>query len=167
MIMADVLTWFFIVTGLYLTLVCHWLAASALFPRVVEACRVRYSRPLTALLLGVVLAAPCLALGAAGAHAPHPAVSAAGKGLLFLLALPALVGSAGLALRIGAGLPSPADVAQPWRPVLRGGLVLAGTFLLPFVGWFVVLPFSLVSGFGAMFSALLRRPTPVGEPVTR
>ena len=39
-----------------------------------------------------------------------------------------LVGSAGLAQRIGAGLPSPADLTQPWRRVLRGGIVLVPAF---------------------------------------
>jgi hypothetical protein len=157
MIMADVLTWFFIITGLYLTLVCHWLAAASLFPRSVESCRARYARPVSATLLGLVLVAPLLALGAAGAKAPQPLVSGAAKALLFALALPALVGSAGLALRIGGGLSSPGDAAQPWRRVLRGGIVLAGTFLLPFVGWFLVIPLTLVSGFGAAVSVLLAR----------
>jgi len=33
--------------------------------------------------------------------------------------------------------------------VLRGGILLALTFLLPFVGWFVLPIWALVSGFGA------------------
>src|ERR1700680_1188521 len=33
MIMADVLTWFLIVAGTYLILVCYWLASAALFPQ--------------------------------------------------------------------------------------------------------------------------------------
>jgi hypothetical protein len=75
-----------------------------------------------------------------------------------VLILPALLGSAGLAERLGTGLSSPADEARPWRRTLRGGLVLAGMFLLPFAGWFVLLPLVLVSGFGALASVRYRRP---------
>jgi hypothetical protein len=64
-----------------------------------------------------------------------------------------------LALRIGAGLPTPADEQQPWRRVLRGGILLALTFLLPFVGWIVLPLWALVSGFGAFILSVqeLRR----------
>ena len=71
----------------------------------------------------------------------------------------AFLGSAGLALRIGEGLTDAADegVAKFWRPVLRGGLVLAPTFLVPFFGWFVLLPWVLVSGVGTAVLTLLAR----------
>jgi hypothetical protein len=85
-------------------------------------------------------------------------VAGLGRALLVILILPALFGSSGLALRVGAGLSSPADGDQPWRRTLRGGVVLGGTFLLPFAGWFVVLPVALVSGFGVAASVLYRRP---------
>lgn len=168
MIMADVLTWFLIVLGLYLTLVCYWVGAGALFPRMVAACRHRYARPVSALFVGLAVGLPLVTLGAAGAQAPQPLVAGLSRTLLVVLVLPALVGSAGLALRLGAGLPSPADQAMPWRASLRGGVVLAGMFLLPFAGWFVVLPATLVSGFGVALSALYRRPwrhaTPAPTP---
>jgi hypothetical protein len=155
MIMADVLTWFLIISGVYLVLVCHWLAAVALFPGVVEACRERYARPVATTAVGLVVLAPLLVVGLAGANAiKQPGPAGAVKVCLLLLLVPALLGSAGLALRIGAGLRSPRDVDQPWRRVLRGGLVLAPTFLLPFLGWFIVLPWTLVSGFGATLLAL-------------
>jgi hypothetical protein len=66
----------------------------------------------------------------------------------------ALVGSAGLADKIGAGLASPVDVDQPWRRVLRGGTVLALLFIVPLLGWFAVLPLTLASGLGALFLPL-------------
>ena len=67
--------------------------------------------------------------------------------------------------RIGAGLPSPLDEQQPWRRVLRGGILLALTFLLPFVGWFVLPIWALVSGFGAfLLSVRERKPSPDAAP---
>jgi hypothetical protein len=73
----------------------------------------------------------------------------------------ALGGSGGFALRIGAGLALPLDEQAPWRRVLRGGTVLALCFLLPLVGWFLVLPWALVSGVGAAILATRHRPRPL------
>ena len=69
-----------------------------------------------------------------------------------------LAGSAGLTLRIGAGLPSPRDEREPWRRVLRGGILLAFSFLLPVVGWFIIPIWVLVSGFGAFLLCVKERP---------
>jgi len=161
MIMADVLTWFLIVAGTYLVLVCYWLVSAALFPRVVEGCRQHYGRhPFLATLVGVGIVAPFLIAGIAAVRAiPHPVAGNALKVLLLSPLLLAFMGSAGLALRIGEGL-TDADhdgVPRPWRPVLRGGLVLAPTFLVPFFGWFVLLPWVLVSGVGTAALTLLAR----------
>ena len=41
MIFADILMWFLLVLGAYLTFLSYWLAAHALFPRFVESCRAR------------------------------------------------------------------------------------------------------------------------------
>lgn len=165
MILADVLTWFLIVLGSYLLLVCNWLVAYALFPRAVEASAERYGRrPALATLVGIVVLAPLavIALGLANAI-PGPGAQLL-RGALLLLLLPALLGSAGLALRIGAGLRGDRDVAQPWRCVFRGGLVLAPTFLAPFLGWFVLLPWTLVSGFGSAVMGLAGRDRRVPAP---
>lgn len=151
MILADILQWFLLILGAFLTLNAHWLAARALAPDLVQRASERYrQRPLRATLVGLAIAAPVLLVAIALAKAlPHPLIQASAVGLVLVLALLALVGSAGLALRIGAGLSAPGDAEQPWRGVLRGGSVLALTFLMPFLGWFVVLPWTLVSGLGA------------------
>jgi hypothetical protein len=155
MTIADVLSWFLLVSGTYVALVSAWLAAVALFPATVERCSELYARPLRVTLVGLSLGLPLLVIGAAvagrGRHAPP--LGALGVGLLLLLFLPAVFGLAGLARRIGAGLGSPADEARPWRRTLRGGAVLGAAFLLPFGGWFALLPWALVSGFGAAVTA--------------
>jgi hypothetical protein len=82
--------------------------------------------------------------------------------LLMVPLVLALVGSAGLADKIGAGLASPVDQAQPWRRVLRGGAVLALLFVVPLLGWFAMFPLTLASGLGALL--LPHRPLPGAEP---
>ncbi len=151
MILADILQWFLLILGALITLNAHWLGAHALFPGVVQRARQRYvESPVKTTLVGLAIAAPTLTLAIGiGKVAPNPALKALAVGLGLFAGLLALVGSAGLAERIGAGLPSPVDEHQPWRRVLRGGIVLGLSFLMPFLGWFVLLPWTLVSGLGA------------------
>jgi hypothetical protein len=159
MIMADVLTWFLIIMGTYLVLLCYWLTSTALFPRVVKGCRQRYGqRPVVATLLGLGLLLPIYVLGVAAVRVmPHPVPANILKVILISPVLLGFLGSSGLALRIGEGLATDSGIAPPWRSVLRGGLVLAPTFLVPFFGWFVLLPWVLVSGFGVAVMTLSAR----------
>ena len=149
MIMADILKIFLLIVGLLTVYVSYWLIAQALFPGLVDRARQHYAKPVRITLLGLAAAALPVILGAVIANLPNPALKLAGVTLMIIPALLGLVGSAGLTLRIGAGLPSPADEQQPWRRGLRGGILLALTFLLPFVGWIVLPIWTLVSGFGA------------------
>jgi len=64
---------------------------------------------------------------------------------------------AGLVTGIGKRLATPIDSEQPWRATLRGGIVLELSFLLPILGWFVILPISVTIGCGAACIALLRK----------
>jgi len=88
------------------------------------------------------------------ANMPNPLTKVIGLTLVIVPGLLGLAGSSGLALRIGAGLNSPLDATQPWRRVLRGGVVLSFCFLLPFVGWVILPIWALVSGLGAFVLAL-------------
>ena len=151
MILADILQWFLLIVGAMSTLVAHWLVAHALFPELVARARERYGRQaLRVTLVGLALAVPILLVAIAIAKKlPHPLPQSIAVGLVLITAALALIGSAGLVERIGLGLPAPLDTAQPWRRILRGGVALAFAFLMPFLGWFVLLPWTLVSGLGA------------------
>jgi hypothetical protein len=152
MIMADILLWTLIILGTFIVFVAYWVGAYALFPALVERCRASYgARPVAATLLGLSILLPAIALATALTKAlPHPVVTIPVIGAMLALALLCLIGSAGLALRIGAGMTSTLDATQPWRRVLRGGMVLGLAFVMPFLGWFVLLPWSLASGLGAL-----------------
>lgn len=151
MIMADILFWIAITIGLLATFIAHWLAAQALLPKTVARCSEAYARrPVACCLLGVCITLPIilLLLGLLNG-VPFPLVKVLVVGLLCVPLILALIGSAGLARRIGMGLPSPADEARPWLPVLRGGGVMGLCFMAPILGWFVLLPLALLSGVGA------------------
>jgi hypothetical protein len=175
MIMADVLAVFLVVIGLLLMFVVFWLAAAALFPCAVDRAEERYARPIRTTLWGLLVFAPLLLLGIVlSSKAANPALKLLGAAIALVPLLLGLFGSAGLAQRIGRGLPSPTDATEPWRRVLRGGSVLALTFLLPFFGQFFLIPWALVSGTGAAVMGCCRgckkgeaspHPSPAIPPV--
>jgi hypothetical protein len=158
--MADILKIFLIVVGILSVYVSYWLLAEALFPGLVARASKLYSSPIKISLLGLLSAALPVAVGLLLANLPNPLVKVLGITLVVIPILLGLVGSAGFAQRIGAGLPSPEDASQPWRKVLRGGILLAFAFLLPIVGWIILPIWALVSGFGAFILCVRER---VGE----
>lgn len=157
MIMADILKIFLLIVGLLTIYVSYWLVAQALFPGLVERARQNYGQPVKITLVGLLAAALPIVTGAIISNLPNPALKITGITLMLIPAMLGLIGSAGLVLRIGVGLPSPADEQQPWRRVLRGGILFALTFLLPIVGWFVLPVWALLSGFGAFILSVRER----------
>lgn len=155
MTVADILQYLLLIVGSWLTLVAYWLATVALTPRLVERCAARNGgHPVRDTLVGLVIALPLAVLGLVAAKQLGEVAVPVVLGCWLLAVMGALVGAAGLAQRIGAGLTSPLDAAQPWRRMLRGGMVLGLVFFLPLLGWYVLLPWALVSGLGALVGSL-------------
>ncbi len=168
MIMADVLKIFLLIVGGLVIVNCYWLIAEGLFPKFVERSRKGYEESAVKnTLKGILIAGPLVAIGLAIIEnlASNPVIALFGWAAIFGPALIGLLGSAGLAQRVGCGLPSPNDVGQPWLRVLRGGTVLSICCLLPFLGWFVILPIVLISGFGNGLSAIRGRKK-VATPIS-
>ena len=159
MIMADVWKIVFLILGTQAVMVSYWLLAAALFPAALRRSRAAYDgRSARLTFLGVLASVPALLLGTGLLqHGPHPLLKLLGAVLVSAPVALGLVGSAGLCDRIGAGLPGDADERLPWRRVLRGGVVLSFAFVLPVIGWFVLLPWTLVSGVGASLGSLRSR----------
>jgi hypothetical protein len=146
---ANVLTWVFLTLGFFLVFLSHWLVSVSLFPRYVDECAGQYRRPVTVTLVGLLAMVVPIVIGLVILKASPPALKWIG---LFVIGTPVmggLMGTAGLALRIGQGMPAPGDDAQPWKRVLRGGTALALTFLLPVLGQILAIPLILASGLGA------------------
>src|SRR5690242_8596987 len=122
MIMADILKILLIVLGILLIYVSYWLLAEALFPETVECASRQYAKPFRITAIGLGAAISPVIFGLILSNLPNPLLKLLGITLVVLPALLGLVGSAGLTLRIGTGLRSPLDEAQPWRRVLRGGI---------------------------------------------
>ena len=164
MIMADILKIVLIILGILTIYVSYWLLSEALFPALVEGASRQYSKPFKITVVGLGATIVPVVLGLFLANAPNPLMKLIGLTMVVLPALLGLAGSAGLTLRIGAGLPSPVDEAQPWKRVLRGGILLSCSFLLPVVGWIILPLWVLVSGFGALI--LYRRELRHNKPAS-
>lgn len=160
MIMADVWKIVFLILGTQAVMVSYWLLAAALFPTALRRTRAAYDAHSGRLTLtGLAVTVPLLFFGLLLLQqGVNPFVKLLGALLSSAPIALGLAGSAGLCERVGAGLPGEADDRLPWRRVLRGGAVLSFAFVLPVIGWFLLLPWTLVSGVGASLGALRRRP---------
>jgi hypothetical protein len=169
--MADILKIVFIVIGVLAIYVNYWLLAAALFPALVERASRQYANPIKLTLVGLAAAIGPVVVGLILANKASPLIKVVGLTLVIVPGMIGLAGSSGLALRIGIGLNSPLDTTQPWRRVLRGGLVLSFSFLLPVIGWVILPLWVLVSGLGAFLLGLKEQKAefpsaPPGELVT-
>ncbi len=160
--LADVFTVVLVIVGFLAVFVGIWLAAAGLFPAAVERCAGRLgTSPVKCALVGAVCAIPLLVVGIIiGNVAPNAPVKVLSFVIIVSTILAALIGTSGLALRIGQGLKSARDDDSPWLRVRRGAVVLALTY-----GTIVLLPVTLVAGFGALVLGLFSRENSSGGRV--
>lgn len=159
--LADVFTVVFSILGILAVFVGFWLAAFGLFPQRIERCAEQLGiAPVRCGLVGLGCLVP---LFVAGIFIGKASQSAPAKLASFFVIVSAILiglfGAAGLALRIGQGLPADRDQLDPWRRVLRGGVVLALTY-----GTIVMIPLTLVAGFGAFVLAWSSRTVAASAP---
>ena len=165
-----VLTFIGLHAAAFLILLAHWVATTGMFPQAARAfAEVYEQRSIRATLLGVLTYGPLVVLLLNAGKIGNAGVRFVVVLAALVAVLLALIGSAGLALRIGRNLCAEAD---PWRQSLRGGVMLALVLITPLLGSFFLLHVALASGFGAV---LLARPwkakapplpaaTPIAEP---
>lgn len=148
--LADVFTVVLVILGLLAVFIAVWLATAGLFPALASRCAERLGdTPFVCAAAGLGAAIPLIAAGVMlGRVSTNPLGKLGSAVLLILTLLAMLAGGTGLALRIGRGLTSARDESEPWRRVLRGGVVLALTFLS-----LVMIPLTLVPGLGALLLA--------------
>ena len=153
--------------GLFVSLQGVWLLFRALWPNRVEAAAIRASENPVASLLASLPLTLMMAFVAIhnlrdGGHDEHARQAhhliAMVLGAIYLLV--AGVGMSGLATHVGRRLDSSVSAQSPWQTTLRGGFVLCMAFLFPIIGWFVILPISIFTGFGAAVLGCFTRVAP-------
>jgi hypothetical protein len=150
MTMADVLAVTLVILGLLVTLPALWLFLRALFPGAVARGRARLeTSPGVCFLAGLLPWALFFLAGLALLSKGAPPL----KFLGFLMVAAGIVvegiGLAALSTLVGDRLPSTADEGKPWRGLVRGAVCMELAFLLPFVGWFGIMPLASVAAVGA------------------
>jgi hypothetical protein len=155
MLMADTMAIFFVILGMLLAFPGLWLLCRGLWPDTVDSASARCAKGLwSSFLVGVLITLAMVLLTVILFKIPASLGKVAGISLICLYMVHAHAGVAGLASAIGRRLASPVDQERPWRSTLRGGVVLELTYLLPFLGWFGILPLSIIVGSGAATLAL-------------
>ena len=158
MLMADTMSIFFVILGMMLALPGLWLLCRGLWPEAVTAAADRCRKGLWfSFLAGLPVTIMMVAVTIILFNVLGPVGKIAGVGVVCLYMLQAHTGVSGLVTSIGHRLAAPLDEQRPWRSTLRGGVVLELAYLLPFLGWFVILPASIVIGSGAANLALLSK----------
>lgn len=148
MIMADVFQILFIVLGLWIGIQSHWLLYGALFPKfTARSCRQFGVQPGRCLFWGGLTGIPSMLILLTIASNGGP-FQVLGITLLACLLMIALMGATGIAQLVGLRLTR--EQSTPWGTYMRGGSVLAGAYFLPILGWFIVLPLSLIAGLGVV-----------------
>jgi hypothetical protein len=171
MLMADVMSITLIILGFLLAQQGLWLLSRALWPRRFAAATLRCRRnPVASFLVGVPVTGLVVLLVNVAGKALGAVGQVAAFAIFILYWIYANVGTAGFVTHVGQRLSSPADEARPWAATVRGGVATELAWLVPFVGWFGILPVSIVLGAGAatlsLFKAKERKePTaPLGMP---
>ena len=156
MTIDDVLKGLLLILGAMLVFQAYWLAGTGLFPRLVGQARDRYKTPIRTTLIGLAVVVPTFLLArvALGNETNPTSVKVIGVVIGVVPLMLGAIGSAGLCQLIGLGLPAPGDQSQNWRRVWRGGWVLNFCYMLPLIGWFVILPWGIISGCGAFVTSL-------------
>ena len=167
MLMADTLAIFFVILGLLLAFPGLWLLCRGLWPNLVAGAGDRCRNGLMkSILIGAPLTSAVVVFALVVAKFPGGLGAIVSAAILCAFAMLSSAGVAGFATCIGERLPSSGDVARPWKATLRGGIVLELSYLLPVLGWFVILPLSLIIGCGAAtlsLITLLRVPSSAGS----
>ncbi len=156
--MYDMMRIFLVVLGFLLAFPALWLVFRGFLGGTVELARRRsVGNPYRSLLIGAVLAALTFGLVSVANTIGGVAGEIAAFTIVCVYLAWAHLGLAGLVTHIGLNLPLDSDTHSPWHTTLRGGVALELTYLLPIVGWFGILPLSLIIGAGAATLAVTDR----------
>lgn len=165
MVLADVMAVVFSVIGMLLALPGLWLLCRGLWPNRVAAAELDYDTALwKSMLIGLIPAAIVFVLVAVLTKlGPLGGIAAVFSVSVFVVF--ASIGISGLATLVGKRLPSPQDADRPWLSTLRGAIIIEVSCLIPFVGWFILLPMAFILGGGATCRTLLpKKTTPTPAP---
>ena len=139
-----------LIAGFLAALIGFQLLMAAVFARRADAAvRTLRERPVLTGTLGVLAVVAAIVAIAVLQLFGGPGKFVGGL-VAVALAFPLAGGLATVSRFVGERMPSPADAGRPWRATLRGGVTCGLAFVVPVIGWFLVLPAAAVMGLGAV-----------------
>lgn len=148
---AVVYSFLFIHLGLILVVAAYYTLGASMAPQLTERARLRLARrPWLPVLIGLALSVPWVVIALVLMNLPSGAVKFAGAALLAMWVLGGLLGGASIAQHIGRV----DGESFRWSHTFRGGLFVVLTWILPIVGWLVMLPLTLAAGIGCLVLGL-------------
>ena len=164
---SNILFFTLLILGFMICFPALWLTWKALAPGWVDRSQEAAARrPVLSLVLGLAIGSLWFIGSVALMTAGGPGGFVGGLCFALFWAY-AMAGLAGFATHLGTRLPSPADTDRPWKATLRGGIALELTWVLPLLGWVVILPLSLAMGVGCATVAIfgsIARASAASEP---
>jgi len=161
MLLDDVFFYFLIGIGALLSLPALWLLMRARWPhRTAKLRRVAEGRVWLSFLTGLLPLVAVIAVDTImlkKVKTGDPGVLAISVLFTGLAVTWGFAGMAGLATLIGEKLPGSGTNDPAWKSTLRGGVILVCVFAMPYIGWFALLPLSIVTGAGMMVRAMFVR----------
>lgn len=161
--MTDILRLILIVLSLTIAFACYFLVVGALFAwRVEKTFNIVRQMPGRSLGIGFV---NFLFFGAI-ATVLFAVSEGAGNGVIkFILLVPALVIAAVLVVFLSVGLSAMINLLgervfpdlSAWRKIFWGTVILVFGSAIPMVGWFLLLPYAALTGFGAVILGFFQR----------
>jgi sorbitol-specific phosphotransferase system component IIBC len=160
--MSDILRLFFAIILLTIGLAAYFLVANALFPqRIAKTKSMIQSMPARSFGIGLVN----FVFFAVIAMVLFSTAENAGPFIKGILTIPAFVILAFLAIVLSLGLAGMSDFIGErifpdipvWKQTLWGTVCLSLACALPFVGWFLLLPYAGCVGIGAVILGFFQR----------
>ena len=131
------------------------MLSAILFPeRTKRASNDFLTHPWMTFFIGLGVIVPSFVIATIAFNATH--LRPIGAALYVLMLGLAVFGSGGLTRAIASRVRKSGGAGSEFQALAKGGALVIATELLPFFGWFALLPFVLISTFGAGFMALVR-----------
>ena len=149
---AQIWMFFFIHIGVIIVVSAYYTLSAAIAPQMTLRARVRFMRhPWLPALIGLGLSIPWVVASIVLLRVNLGPIKFAGAVLGSLWILSGLVGGAGIAQRVGM---ASSNEPVSWIHSVRGGLFITLTWILPFIGWLIMLPLTLATGLGCLILGL-------------
>lgn len=158
MLMADAFAIFFSVLGGILGHVALWLLCRGLFPKTSKMAGEAIDRSVfIPFLVGIPLSVVAMVAIVIVSSVLGGLGHALGVTAACVFVFYAHIGLSGIVGVVGARLGSPDAPSSPWAATLKGGAALSFAWVLPFLGWFGLIPLSIVVGAGATTIGIFNR----------